>query len=271
MKRLSAKSYAKINTFLAVGPLCEDGYHSIRTVYEALELHDVIEFTSADAFSFECSDKSIENENNLVVKAIRFMSELAGYPKARIMLRKNIPTEAGLGGGSSNAATALVCANMFMGGKLSERDLFTIAQACGSDCPFFLLRKARACAQGRGEKLRELSAKPKAVVIAKPAAGSSTPEAYAQLDSLGEREFLEYCREEHNDFDLIASQESRDLMGLLKELGARSSHLCGSGSAVYGTFDSDSQAATAASALSAKAWAVHTRTMGKLEEPIWTQ
>ncbi|HLO99583.1 MAG TPA: 4-(cytidine 5'-diphospho)-2-C-methyl-D-erythritol kinase, partial [Fimbriimonas sp.] len=94
---------AKLNLFLSVGPLDHRGYHPIRTIFQAISLYDELEIERSDKIEFSCDDPSVP-EDNTVIKAIRLMQEIADFPPVKVKLTKRIPSQAGLGGGSSDAA-----------------------------------------------------------------------------------------------------------------------------------------------------------------------
>jgi 4-diphosphocytidyl-2-C-methyl-D-erythritol kinase len=263
---LAAKAHAKINPYLAVGARRKDGYHEIATVIQAIALHDLVTVSSAEATTVRCSNHALDGDDNLVSKALRLCREIADVPPLDIHIDKRIPLEAGLGGGSSDTGTALFLINKFAGGVL-DTSLQSIALACGSDVPFFVLRHARAEATGRGENLKRLPIlQPSKVVIAKPAVGSSTAEAYRRLDECGVK--TGDIPEAHfNDFEKVAPVESLALIDLIAALGASPVGLCGSGSAVFGYADN---ADSISAHLAEKGyWTCSTETISEFSEP-WT-
>lgn len=262
------RAHAKYNPYLWVGRPRSDGYHDIDTILQAVELHDVLTVSPSSELRITCTDPSLNGEANLVFKAFRLCSELARLPLVEVHIEKNIPTEAGMGGGSSDAAAAMRIFNRVSRGALSAH-LVEIGMACGSDVPFFLGSSGRARARGRGEIVTTLESAPKqSVVLAKPnEAGCSTSEAYERLDAQQNRPDTRPETMPYNDFERVAPRESLDLLERLRSLGAQSSGLCGSGSAVYAETE---DAAAIASQLALEGyWSFATNTVRELGEP-WT-
>ena len=266
--RVAIRAHAKINPYLWVGSLQADGYHEIDTILQAVELHDVLSFYPSDATTVRCSDPLLDGESNLVSKAYRLSSEFVNLPKLDIYIEKNIPTQAGLGGGSSDAAAALRVFDKLSGGSLAN-DINEIGLACGSDVPFFLGMGTRARATGRGEALQALDAiAEQALVVAKPLSIScNTADAYRRLDEIQNGPSQRPETMPYNDFERVAPCESLELLDRMRVLGVTKCGLCGSGSAVYGFVN---QADNIAGALrSESVWAVATKTITNFGEP-WT-
>lgn len=175
------KSPAKINLSLRILGKRPDGFHEIDTVMAKLPgLADEITITPASEFSFTCSDASLPTDGkNLVVKATEALSEKSGQALPfHIHLEKRIPHGAGLGGGSSNAATTLLALNGQLASPLPAGELHALAAALGSDVPFFLYAGAARCT-GRGEIITSAPAPPShPLILFKPGFSVSTPNAY---------------------------------------------------------------------------------------------
>lgn len=180
---------AKVNLVLSVGARQADGYHEVRTVLQAISLWDSIHITARNTLTVCCSDPRIEDgPTNLAWRAAEALRRAARLDSgACIRVRKGIPAEAGLGGGSSDAAATLVGCNRLWGlhwplGRLTE-----LAAGLGADVPFFLAG-GTVLGEGRGDRLTPLRALPAwPVVVACPTLGSPTGAAYAALDSLEHR------------------------------------------------------------------------------------
>ena len=183
---------AKINLSLRVVRRREDGFHEIETLMAPIAIRDTLEIERSDGggIAFTCSDTTLPADGtNLVVRAARgFFEAVSIAPDVRIFLLKEIPHGAGLGGGSSDAATTLLALDELFQTRLPLTDLSRIAAAIGSDIPFFLARTAAWC-RGRGE-LVEPCAPEQAppsfpLLMIKPAFGVPTPWAYQRWrDSL---------------------------------------------------------------------------------------
>ena len=241
---------AKLNLTLEVLNRVAGGLHGIRSVMVPLDLCDEIEITlGGEALQFVCDDPALQDDN-LAARAYRALGLQAG---AKIALRKNIPTQAGLGGGSSDAAAILLAAQRGVFGAVPPIDYLAAALELGSDVPFFLVETA-ALVEGTGERVTALGRVPgwHAVVI-KPPVATATKEAYEALDArerpqrprndsvslaMGEAlqraEFDRVVELLQNDFLDVASStpEVARAIEMLQAAGGKAM-LTGSGSAVY--------------------------------------
>ncbi len=182
---VSVRCPAKLNLFLEVVERRPDGYHNLDTVMQAVDLYDDLEIVAQpDAgLSLECSDPCLPcDETNLVLRAALALRRAAGGSAgARFRLAKRIPMQAGLGGGSSDAAGALVGLNQAWGLGLSTEDLRQVAAAVGSDVAFFLYGGTARC-RGRGELVEPVPVNAQFhYILLFPGVGVSTAEAYARL------------------------------------------------------------------------------------------
>lgn len=276
---LILRAYAKINLTLDVFSKRADGYHSLASVLQTISLHDTLTLTPTDAPGIALTCDAPEefavptDELNLAFRAVKTALEAAGRTDCglEIHLEKRIPAQAGLGGGSSDAASALIGANRLLDLGLDAKRLHELAASLGSDVPFFLAGGA-AAARGRGEILTPLpDIEPFWLVVVKPAIGVSTAWAYAQLDAEPERashratkRFEEALQSgdrdrliqwQSNDFELPVFAHFPELAWLHDELrmaGAVTAHLCGSGSAIYGVAENETQAKKIAALLQSK-------------------
>ncbi len=236
---------AKINTFLSVGPRDERGYHPIRTVFQAVGLFDELEIAASQRDEFVCVGMDIDPKNT-VTRALNLMRELANNPPLRIELRKSIPSQAGLGGGSSDAAGLLRAMESTVPG-IDRRDLLSVALAVGADVPFFLVG-GRARGTGYGQVLEPLPDElTRWLALLMPTDRVSTAEAYAKLDKAS-RDWAEFGEEHYNEFERVAPCACLDLIEWGRNAGSLSSGLCGSGSAVYLSFASQEEAERATKA-----------------------
>ncbi|HEV2328229.1 MAG TPA: 4-(cytidine 5'-diphospho)-2-C-methyl-D-erythritol kinase [Verrucomicrobiae bacterium] len=181
------KSPCKVNLLLNILGRRADGFHDLETVMQPVNLCDDLTFERAETgITLSCNDKSLPVDgNNLVYRAAEKFFFAAGISSGvRIRLEKKIPLAAGLGGGSGNAATALLALNELFGEPLALEKLSEIAAGLGSDIPFFLQHRP-ALAVGRGEKVQSLENFPalanKAILLIHPGFGISTPWAYQNL------------------------------------------------------------------------------------------
>lgn len=250
---------AKVNLFLSVGPPDDSGMHPIRTVFQAISLFDTLRIErTLGRTTIEFEGEAVPDENTLA-KTLRLLAEVAELPPLNLTVIKRIPSEAGLGGASSDAAGLLRAVPLLTHSRASEFELREIARAVGADVPFFLLG-GRAKAEGYGDRLTPLEDPiPFWLVVAHPEARCSTKEAYARLDEV-QRPWRTFplADELHNDFELVAPKESLSLKQRLLDLNATGALLCGSGSAVFGVFPSEPSAEMARRAIApevgGKAW-----------------
>ena len=186
---LRLRANAKVNLSLDVTGVREDGYHTVDMVNRSVTLFDELEFTMTPGRGFSISSNVRyfpTDEKNLIWKAARKLSEYCGVPmpEARCAVRKRIPSQAGLGGGSADAAAALIAFNRLMGTGLSSKELAEIGKSVGADVPF-CLTGGTARVGGIGEIIEPArDMLPLPMLIAMPRYGRSTKEAYAMLDRL---------------------------------------------------------------------------------------
>ncbi|MBL8088199.1 MAG: 4-(cytidine 5'-diphospho)-2-C-methyl-D-erythritol kinase [Chthonomonas sp.] len=234
---------AKVNTFLSVGQPDASGYHPIRSIFQAVGLYDTLTITSGVAQTEILCDWRGLPERNTLSKTLQLVRELVDVPPLRIELRKGIPVESGLGGGSSDAAGLLRALPQFVG-ELPWGHATMVAEAVGADVPFFLVG-GRARAEGYGEKLTALENVPREwLVIVKPDVGVSSAQAYGQLDAKPRewRAFPVDDRELYNDFERVAPCACLEIVDRMLGLGADGALLSGSGSAVFGRFATEEEA-----------------------------
>jgi len=255
-----ALAYAKINLALVVGSLCDDGKHELVTVLQRIDLADDIELEPADALTVE----GFEGDT-LVRSALASLARAAGVdPQWRVRIEKRIPVAAGLGGGSSDAATVLALACSELPERLDPPVLHAVAAGLGADVPFFLAEGAQL-ATGDGTDLEPLELpKDYIVLLVLPdgAAKDSTGAVYRAFNArLGAAGF-DHRRAALLD-ELARIEKSRDLGRLprndlvsspvaerLEELGAFRADVSGAGPTVYGLFDRVADAERARTALS---------------------
>ena len=185
MQQQSRIAPAKINLSLRVLAKRADGFHEIESLMVPLSsamLGDVLHFDKADSYSLHCDEPGVPlDDTNLITMAVREFERVSGKPcHWKITLEKNIPHGAGLGGGSSDAATTLLALNDLECGGFSDDQLADMGACFGSDVPFFIYQQA-CMVKGRGELVEpvhrpEISGQ--RVLLLKPSFGVSTPEAY---------------------------------------------------------------------------------------------
>jgi 4-diphosphocytidyl-2-C-methyl-D-erythritol kinase len=269
--RLRVRAPAKINLTLRILGTRPDGYHELRTMFQSLELHDTLTLAAArDAFSIECDDpRCPTGEDNLVWRAAHTLWQCAGrrgeLPGVRVQIRKQIPLSAGLGGGSSNTAAALRALAVLWGIAIDDDRLRTMSRSIGADVPYFF-EGGTVLGLDRGDVLFPLIDRPPAwVVLVLPDFGVSTKDAYRWWDD----DHTEEDMPSDNGNDLQGPVSTRhpavaEMVARLQRLGTAHAAMSGSGSAVFGLFDSKRQAETAALAMSgACRTALVTRTLSR--------
>lgn len=253
-------SFAKINWQLQVLGKRDDGFHDLCTVFQTVSLNDALAFEPYETLAFECDSADIPaDDSNLVVRAAHLLrSEFGVREGARIFLRKRIPAPGGLGGGSSNAATALLGLAGLWDLKISSERLATIGAQLGSDVPFFLTG-GTALGTGRGTEIEALpDVIERYMIIVTPEIGVSTAEAFRRLDAsrltkVESKRILKICRKDalmfnqrrpalKNDFEasvFISHPEIKRVKDKLLELGAADALMSGSGASVFAVFDKE--------------------------------
>jgi 4-diphosphocytidyl-2-C-methyl-D-erythritol kinase len=239
-------SPAKINLFLRILKKRTDGFHELASLFQAIDLSDKLEFSLSTQDILTCNNPHIPvDSRNLILKAVELFRKKTGIKFAvEVKLEKNIPHEAGLGGGSGNAATTLWALNQLLQKPASLEDLISWSAELGSDITFFLSEGTAFCT-GRGELIENLKpfAKQK-LWIAKPAEGLSTALVFnnLNLNTLENRDPLKILEhfatkpEYFNDLEETAfklSPSLREYKENLLELGFENVCLSGSGTAFF--------------------------------------
>lgn len=273
MDQLTLYAPAKVNLGLKVLRRRADGYHDILSLVQTVNICDRLTFRRVDGSDIvvECPDPEIPTgADNLVVRAARslmtWMDMKTGF---MIHLEKRIPAGAGLGGGSSDAAATLRGVNRMLGGPCDRETLHGLAAQVGSDVPF-LLEGGTAVMEGRGERLRPLQAALLDLVLVFPEAAVDTPWAFQNM-KIGLTDEAPYIRFlnslpafERLDVDRLIDSLENDFLPLVAdrfpqvgaafeavgETSPRAASLSGTGSTVYGIYDSPANAVRAAEHLS---------------------
>jgi 4-diphosphocytidyl-2-C-methyl-D-erythritol kinase len=256
------RPFAKINLDLRVLGRRSDGFHELKTIFQAVDWHDEILLEPADQFEFSAPGTS-EDETNLVVRAVRAYEQLAGMRvNVRIRVTKNIPVGRGLGGGSSDAAVTFIGLQRLFKRPLPFEQVPEVLRNLGSDVRFFTLG-GRAAGYGRGDDVYKLEdAVDYWVLLVDPGMMIPTREAYSWLTLTDKSNNIEGFRADEesgctgdvwtNDFEapvFLRYPELARIKEELLDLGAYRAALSGSGSTIFGQFQMVSEAVRAASAL----------------------
>lgn len=269
-RAITVRAHAKINLTLTVLGRRADGYHELESVMQQLALHDELAFAPAGpgiALRVEGDPDVPADERNLVVQAALLLAEAAGInPAVRVALRKRIPSSAGLGGGSADAAATLAALNAMWGLGWPLSRLMELAARLGSDVPFALLG-GTALARGRGEILERLPSPGRlGVLLVKPPFGVSTAAVYAAYDQqsyapgpgagplvaalrAGRADLVPELL--YNDLEKVTLAMHPVLRRLKERIlaaGAAGALMAGSGPTLFGLFASREEAAGAAAA-----------------------
>lgn len=269
--RLTIEAPAKVNLHLEIHGKREDGYHEIETLLVTVSLYDTLEFREVpDGTDFHCSEPSVGvGEENLVMRAVRLVRVESGIERGiGITLTKRIPAQAGLAGGSSDAAATLAGLNLWWDLGWSRERLAELGAQLGSDIPFFF-HAPSAIARGRGEKVTPCRLGTTLhLVIVHPAQGLSTKEVFGRLQlpdrpasiapivsALEKGEVAEVARLLFNRLESVSVALSPAVAGIKAEaeqwkcLGHR---MTGSGSAYFAICETSEQAQSLASSLAGR-------------------
>lgn len=270
---LCEPAWAKVNLGLKVLGARPDGYHNICSIFQTVDLADVLRFRQGSANRVACSDPSLPTDDtNLALQALRlFQEEVGDEDGVEIDLEKKIPVGAGLGGGSADAAAVLRAMNRCRRERLSYSALRRLARRLGSDVPF-LIKGGCALVRGRGEDISPISATGNVTfVVTYPGVQVSSAWAYSALptsltagtpylnfiDSLsgGCVDLMELCSILENDFQPMVERAYpivADLSKTLSSTGARFLSMSGSGSCLFGVFEDRTAALSAVGQLQAQ-------------------
>jgi len=247
---------AKLNLFLHVLGRRPDGYHELQTLFQILDWGDELLITVNDSGEITHSSDSdvIPESTDICLRAAKLLHGLGGlHNGAHIELRKNIPVAAGLGGGSSDAATVLVALNQLWRCGLSQAQLAAAGLELGSDVPVFVQGHS-AWAQGRGERLQSVSLGPRHYLLVFPPFGISTAEVFQYSGLKRDSRPLEMTKTSlqpgRNDCTAAALELHPELEAIMQDLRAWGHpYMSGTGSTVFLAFDSKKSAINAAGKL----------------------
>lgn len=288
VRSVKVRAFAKLNLSLRVLGIRDDGYHELRTTFQSISLHDTLTFErTRSPFMLTCDDPTCPtDETNLVWKAARALWRSTGHSGdvrgVRVHLAKRVPPQAGLGGGSSDAAATLRALSVLWNVSLSLGQYEEIARSLGADVPFFL-HGGTALGVERGDILYPMRDIEKGwVLVARPDFGISTRDAFGWWDDavLGGKKpgrapmaasKLTESRDWRNDLESHVCARHPAIMRLVKRLkaaGALMSAMSGSGSAVFALFDQKTKAEAAAAAVAGphvKTWVARTVAAGEYQ------
>lgn len=241
--RLTLPSPAKLNLFLHITGKRDDGYHNLQTIFQLIDLYDYLTFDTSAASTGDIVVSQIDQvnpEDNIVYKAAQLLRQHTGYSGGcHISIDKHIPMGAGLGGGSSNAATTLLALNHLWNTGLNLQQLAELGRQLGADVPVFVFGQ-NAWAEGVGERLTAVKLADTAYIVLKPDCFISTKKLFSQESltrNATETTFAAYqhCPAEFgNNFEPVATSlypEVAEALAYLKQFG--SAKLTGTGACVF--------------------------------------
>ena len=260
---IKVKAPAKVNLAIDVLGRRPDGYHSVSLVLQAVSLYDTITITTNDSkeISISCNNSSVPcDKTNIAYKAAEsfFAKTRTENPGINIHIDKVIPSQAGLGGGSSDGAAVIMGLNALFNTHLKDKDMEDICSYIGADVPFFI-NGGTQLATGIGTDMEKLHSMPDCyMVICKPDINISTKEAYDAIDAAGVKQF-KYSDEVikgiymrslnsvvtsmYNDFDVFMDiEEVNNIKKFMYDNKAKGACMSGSGSAVFGVFSKENHA-----------------------------
>jgi len=262
MKELTIKTPAKINIGLNILSKQEDGYHNLETIFYPINLWDELTIQEDDKYALITNNSLLNIEgNNTITKARELIGGLTGIGiKAKVTLNKRIPIGAGMGGGSSDGAAALILYNKFYDLKLTNEILYSLALKIGADAPFFIEPKPKF-GSSRGEIFESIGLIiDKPILIVNPGIHISTSWAFSKIRpkmpkihlnqiEFGENNGLSNLKNNIvNDFESVVFEshpEIKEIKDKMYDLGAEFSLMTGSGSTVFGIFPDISSAQNA--------------------------
>ncbi len=242
MKDIAIKSPAKINLYLKILGRLSNGYHELDTSFQLIDLSDDLVFSDCSGhISVSCDGASIAQENNIIFKAAKAMQSIVNNERGiSINVKKNIPIGAGLGGGSSNAATTILVLNKIWNMNLDEKEMVDIGRTMGADVPFFIKGK-NAFAGGIGDIFDPRDSISEKVVIIDPMIFNSSKEMFDEYDSwkIGNTDAL---ISEQNSFWNVFIEKNKSIKEFYqKNIKKHEICLSGSGSSMFIKYTSDSE------------------------------
>lgn len=259
MEDIYAKARAKINLNLEVLNKRQDNYHNIKSVFQKINFYDEIYIrkTESNDIELQTNIKSLNNEDNIIYKAYKKLQEkYKNITGIKVILNKNIPMQAGLGGGSTDCASFILCMNKLFNLRLSKKEIEDIGKSLGADVIPCLYNRA-IVAEGIGDKITIINTNFKYyVVIIKPNISCNTKEMYDRIDKKNQTVQIDDTNElvnglKNNDIQKIAKNLHNVFEEVMQEIklvdnikeefvksGALGSLMTGSGSCIYGIFAS---------------------------------
>ncbi len=261
--KITVKAAAKINLLLDLTAVLENGYHGIYTVMQSVGIFDEVTVETDDSANIElsCSDKTMPvDSKNTAWKAAEYFLDYIDNKNTgvKIHIEKKIPSQAGMAGGSADAAAVIKALNILLDAKLTESELYKIGEKVGADVPFCISGGTKLCLN-KGEVMASLPDLPDCyIVVAKPNQGVSTKEAYANFDSAEwirhpdnegflfaatQNDLDKMCSKAANVFEQVVEVSDRvKIKATMRNHNAKLAMMTGSGAAVFGLFEDKNEA-----------------------------
>ena len=261
--KITVKAAAKINLLLDLTAVLENGYHSIYTVMQSVGIFDEVTVETDDSANIElsCSDKTMPvDSKNTAWKAAEYFLDYIDNKNSgvKIHIEKRIPSQAGMAGGSADAAAVIKALNILLDAKLTESELYKIGEKVGADVPFCISGGTKLCLN-KGEVMASLPDLPDCyIVVAKPNQGVSTKDAYANFDSAEwirhpdnegflfaatQNDLDKMCSKAANVFEQVVEVSDRvKIKATMRNHNAKLAMMTGSGAAVFGLFEDKNEA-----------------------------
>ena len=258
MKNLYTKARAKINLNLIVLNKRKDNYHNIKSIFQRINLYDeiYIEKTNTGKIEIQTNINEIENENNIIYKAYYKLKEkYENITGVKVTLKKKIPMQAGLAGGSADCASFLLAMNKMFKLKLSKEEIEEIGKSLGADV-VPCLQNTPVLAEGIGEKITKIKSKFKYyIIVIKPKSNCNTKEMYTKIDNLKNKKQIDntnkiikglkekniklIAKNLYNTFEKAINEKFKinEIKNELIKQGAEGTLLSGSGSSIFGIYE----------------------------------
>lgn len=256
--KITLKAAAKVNLVLDLTAILENGYHSIYTVMQSVGIYDKIsvELNETGNITLSCQDENVPTDSkNTAYKAAQFFFDHIGdtIHGLNINIEKVIPSQAGMAGGSADAAAVIVALNKLLNTNLSNDEIYKIGEKVGADVPFCIAGGTRLCLN-KGEVMAKLPDLPECyMVIVKPDQGVSTKEAYTNYDTAEwirhpdnegflfaatQKDLKTMCNKAANVFEQVVEVGDRvKIKAIMRNYNAKLAMMTGSGAAIFGVFE----------------------------------
>lgn len=258
MDKISLKTSAKLNLFLKINGLNQDKYHDMTMINQSVDIYDFITVTKGRNGIRIQDNTAIKHEHNIVYKTAKLINDEIRKIDVDIKLSKNIPMQAGLGGGSGDAAGIITALDILYALKLSDDKKIDIAKRVGADVPFCLFGGSK-CVRGIGEIINDVRCDDLSYIIIKPNENMSTKEAFALFDKLEKKNVdADFIKEIllkkkkididfvqkyfYNDFERVMDQKFDIITQIKKDFysnDAAFSMMSGSGTTVFAIYTDD--------------------------------